>query len=197
MTKRHTDPRLFLLGSVPTQDDIHIATGKLPTNKQVLLAFIAKKEEFDQAKKKAMFKAAMSITTEQILPIYARARIPTKHANKTAHDIVQHYYRSTQNLMKIKKEKRETGEAKERTEAFKKCLQKNMACWPKDVRSRLSNTEDKAFFVSMHNECTASIAGKDTKTHKLEMRQQKKKELQLQRLPVVLTINFHHNHLSI
>ena len=69
-----------------------------------LLAFIAKKE-FDQTKnKKPMFKAAMSSTTEQILPIYARARIPTKQANKIAQDIPQHY-RSMQNLMKIKKEK--------------------------------------------------------------------------------------------
>ena len=77
MTKRHRDPRLFLLGSVPTQDGIHIVTSKVPTNKQVLLAFIGKKE-FDPIKnKKPMFKAAMSITTEQILPIYARARIPT------------------------------------------------------------------------------------------------------------------------
>ena len=78
MTKRHGDPRLFLLGSVPTQDDIRIVTRKLTTNKQVLLAFITKKEEFNQIKnKKPMFKAAMSIKTEQILPIYATARIPT------------------------------------------------------------------------------------------------------------------------
>ena len=52
MTKRHRDPRLFLLGSVPTQDDIHIGTSKLPTNKQELLAFIAKKEDLDQTKNK-------------------------------------------------------------------------------------------------------------------------------------------------
>ena len=49
-----------------------------------------------------MIKAAMSITTEQILSIYARARISTKQANKIAQDVVQHY-RSMQNLMKIKK----------------------------------------------------------------------------------------------
>ena len=55
MTKRHRDPRLFLLGSLLTQDDIHIVTSKLPTNNQVLLAFIAKKEEFDQTKHKKPF----------------------------------------------------------------------------------------------------------------------------------------------
>ena len=46
-----------------------------------------------------------------------------------------------------------------------------MACWPKDVWSRLSNTEDQAFLSSMQNDRTASIAGKDIKTHKLEIRQ--------------------------
>ena len=57
MTKRHKDPRLFLLGSVPTQNDIHIVTSKLTTNKQVglLLPFIAKNEEFDQTKNKKLF----------------------------------------------------------------------------------------------------------------------------------------------
>ena len=69
-----------------------------------------------------MCKAAMSITTEQTLPIYARARISTKQANKIAQDTVQHY-RSVQNLMKIEKEKR----AKERIEAFKKRLLETMA----------------------------------------------------------------------
>ena len=36
-----------------------------------------------------MFKAALSITTKQILLIYARARIPTKQASKIAQDVVQ------------------------------------------------------------------------------------------------------------
>ena len=123
-----------------------------------------------------MFKAALPVTTEQILPIYARARISTKQANKIAQDIVQHY-RCVQNLMKIKKEKRETGRTKERIEAFKKRLQETMACWPKDVWSRSSNTVDKAFLLSVQNDRTTSIAGKDIKAHKLEMRQQKKKKL--------------------
>ena len=114
MTKRHRDPRLFLQGSVPTQDDIHIVTSELPTNEQVLLAFIAKKEIFDQTKNiNPMFKATMSITIEHILPIYARARIPTKQANKIAQDIVQHC-RSMQNLMKIKKKKKKNRESQKK-----------------------------------------------------------------------------------
>ena len=161
---------------MPTQDDIHIVTSQLPTNQRILLAFIAKKEEFDQTKNKnPMFKAAMSITTEQILPTYARAKIPTKQANKISQDMMQHY-RSMQKLMKIKKEKREIGRAKERIEAFKKRLQETSACWPKDVWSRLSNTEDSIFFINAEiSLCINNLAGKDNITHKLEMRPQKKK----------------------
>ena len=55
MTKRHRDLHLFLLGSVPTQNNIHIVTSKLPTNKQELPAFIAKTEDFDQTKNKKPF----------------------------------------------------------------------------------------------------------------------------------------------
>ena len=79
-----------------------------------------------------------------------------------------------QNLMKILL-KREIGKAEERIKAFKKGLQETMTCWLKDEWSRLSNTENKAFLLSMQNDRTASIAGKDIKTHKLEMRQQKQK----------------------
>ena len=62
------------------------------------------------------------------------------------------------------RKKREIGGAKERIEAFKKRLQETMACWPKDVWNRLSNTENKVFLLSMQNDRTASIAGKDIKT---------------------------------
>ena len=51
-----------------------------------------------------MFKAAMSITTEQILPIYAQSKNSDKTSKKIAQDIVQHA-RSMQNLMRSKKEK--------------------------------------------------------------------------------------------
>ena len=76
--------------------------------------------------------------------------------------------------MKIKKEKRDIGRAEERIEAFKNRLQETMACWPKHVWSKLSNTENKALLLSMQNDRTASRAAKDIKTHKSEMRLQKR-----------------------
>jgi len=176
MSKRHGDSRLFLLGSVPTQVDKHIVTSKLPTNKQMLFAFIAKKEEeFGKIKtKKVMFRAALSIAMEEILPIYRKARIPAKQPKKIAQDILK-YYNSMQNLMKTKKEKREIGITKERIETFKKSLQETMVCWPKDVWSKVTNSEDKAFLLSMQGDRTASIGGKDMKTYKLEKKTKKEK----------------------
>ena len=71
MSKWLTDSSLFLLGSVPTHDDKLIPINKLPTNKQVLFSFIARKEEeyTTNKTKKSMFKAAMLTVTESILPI--------------------------------------------------------------------------------------------------------------------------------
>ena len=178
MTKHHRDPRLCLLGSVPTQDDIHIVASKLPINKQVLLAFIAKKEEFDQTKnKKPMFKAAMSITTEQILLIYARARILTKQTKKVAQDIVQHY-RSMQNLMKIIKKKEDQGEPKKGLKHSRNVCKKprllDERCMEQVIQHRR-----QASLLSRQNDRTASVAEKGINTHRLEMREQKKMEDQV------------------
>ena len=101
MTERHKDFCLFLLRSVPTQYNIHILTSKLSTTKHILSAFIAKKEYFCKSEnKKIVFTAATSITTKEILPTSARARISTKHANKIDQDIPQNYKRT--HLMKAK-----------------------------------------------------------------------------------------------
>ena len=127
MSKMLTDSRLFLLGSVPTHDDKLISINKLPTNKQVLLSFIARKEEeyTTNKTKKSMSKAAMLTVTESILPIFKRARIPTKTDKKLSQDIISNY-NQTQNIMKIKKANRDFGKAKkERIELFKKKIKRN------------------------------------------------------------------------
>ena len=45
--------------------------------------------------------------------------------------------------------------------------------WP--AGRKIYGAEDKAFLLSMQNDRTASIAGKDIKMHQMEMRHQKKK----------------------
>ena len=57
MTKRHRDLRSFLLESFPTQDDIHIVTSKLPTNKLVLPASLLKKKNSTKLETKSRFQS--------------------------------------------------------------------------------------------------------------------------------------------
>ena len=177
MFKRLIDSHLFLLGSVPTHDDKLIPINKLPTNKQVLLSFIARKEEeyTTNKTKKSMFKAAMLTVTESIFPIYKRARIPTKTDKKLCQDIISNY-KQMQNILKIKKANRDFGKAKERIELFKKKLKETMVCWPKDVWTKLENEEDKAFLMSMQSDRIATMVGRDMKTYNLENRKRKQKK---------------------
>jgi len=182
MAKRYGDPRLFLLGSVPTLDDKKILTSKLPTNKQVLFSFIIRKEEeYSKNKtKKSIFSAAMGTVLEEVLPIYAKARIPTKTEKNVALAIIQ-YYEKMQELMKIKKDKRGFGKGKERIEEFKKSLEDTMVCWPKDALAKITNAQDKEFLLSMQKDRIGSIAGRDMITHKKEAKQIERKEAQQKR----------------
>ena len=51
-----------------------------------------------------------------------------------------------------------------------------MVCWPKDVRTKLENEEDKAFLMYMQSDRTATMVGRDMKTYNLENRKRKRKE---------------------
>jgi len=115
----------------------------------------------------------MSTVEVQILSIYSRARIPTKSKSNIAQGITQ-LYEKLQDLMKIEKEKKETGKSKERIESFQQSLQKTMVCWPKDAFDKITNDEDKAFLVSMQTNRIASLAGKDMKTYQMEKKRKKR-----------------------
>jgi len=120
MAKRFNDSRIFLLGSAPTSDDKVFPTSKLPTNKQVIFSFIVRKEEeYSKLKtKKSMFKAALLTVTESILPIQ-QSQDSNKKQQKISQEIIS-IYDQMQNIMKIKKKKREFGKPRERINAFKK-----------------------------------------------------------------------------
>ena len=176
MAKRHSDPCQYFLGSVPTLGDKCIHTSKLPSNREVLFSFVIRKEE-EYAKNKTFkssFKAAMATVQEEILPIYSRARIPTKSERNIAQGIIE-LHKKLQDLMKIKKEKREIVKSKEKIESFKQSLKETMVCWPKDALHKIKNEEDKAFLVSMQTDRIASLAGQDLKTHQAEKKQKEKK----------------------
>lgn len=128
---RFRDPRYFIFNTVPSEDDINIKRNKLPTRKEVLLAFICRKEklwETDKTKK-CLFKAATLIVEEQIIPIYNRARIPLIANNKMAQNIMK-LYEDMRSLLKIPAKRRDSGKPKERIDNYKESLEKRCHSGP-------------------------------------------------------------------
>ena len=75
---REEDSKYFLLGTIPPENDLHICSSRLPTRKQVTLAFLCRKNSMEEGKKK-LHQAALETVNEEIMPIYQNARIPTIH----------------------------------------------------------------------------------------------------------------------
>ena len=71
------------------------------------------------------------------------------------------------------KEKGEIGRAKEKIEAF--CKKHGLLV--KRCKEQVIQDRRQSIFLSMQNDRTASIAGKDIKTHKLEMSNSNEKKL--------------------
>ena len=165
------------MGSVPTLDGKHIHISKLPSNGQVLYSFIIRKEEeYAKSKtKKSIFKVVMSTVEEEFCQFTTEQEYQEKAKKNIAQGITQ-LYEKLQNLMKIKKETRETGHLKGRIESFQQSLQKTMVCWPKDAFDKSTKDEDKAFLVlTQKTDRIASLFGKDMKTYEMKKKRKKKK----------------------
>ena len=117
---RAKDPRYFILGTIPTKDDKTITGSKLPTRKQVQLAFIAHKEEIAKENyNKKVCREAANRTAQSILSFYERARIPALAPNKVAEEIMA-YYIKFKDLLKIPiSERGKPGTPLERIQEFK------------------------------------------------------------------------------
>ena len=156
---RYKDPRYFLLGTVPTIDDKKIATGKLPTNKQILLSFIARKEELTTKAGKYLRDAAKD-TIQEVLPIYEKADIKMKAKNKCEDDVLK-LYKDMMSLVSIQMKQRNDPKSLQRIEDFKEKICKTMPLWG---RNSTATEEDEAFVENMSTTRTATMAGRDTKT---------------------------------
>ena len=81
---RYKDKHLFLLDKSPTPSDKKILGSKLPTVMQVFLAFLARHDEVlsSDSSGKTLFSAAHETILEEVLPLWKRARVPTKDPKK-------------------------------------------------------------------------------------------------------------------
>jgi hypothetical protein len=174
---RYKDPRYFLLETKPAAKEKIITGCRLPTRKQVLLCFIAHKDEMrinDATSSKKVLRAAANATTEVVLPFYEKARIPSLSPNKIAQEILK-YYEEFKSMLKINICERKTpGKQGEKIRTFKKKMLETMKLWPRDALSRIKCEEDREFLISMQNDRKAIMSGLDKKLAEKEQRKEKR-----------------------
>lgn len=167
------DHRYFLLGTSPTIDDIQIKTGKLPTNKQVLLSFIALKESQPNI---PLHQVATDTFDKQVFPLYIKAGITTKPEKNAARDIVN-LYNEFRKILSIPKLRREKGISKINIAKFKDKLNKTMKFYPADIydiimkdstKDKQTKYEDVEFIKDMENKRSFSMGSANKKLMKTE-----------------------------
>lgn len=184
---RTKDPLYFWLETSVTDEHRHILGSKLPTVKQVLISCVSYNRKFLRDKTfptdKTLHKAATFAIKEQVLPIYDKARIPTKVEKNMVLEVIK-LYKHMNELRKIKPEKRADHAG---VIAFKTNLESTMMFWPKDAEEIISSRrdaskhEDLLFFRDQMNERKFTIGGLDKNLAKTENNSFKRKEKEMKR----------------
>ena len=179
---RHKDKRVFLLGTSPTPTDKKILGSKLPTVKQVLLAFLARHDEMVSSGKtgKTLFNAANDTIREEVLPLWEKARVPTSDPKRMIQKLLE-LHKDMMLLKKIPENRRERGEPKERIDAFKEKLSKTMSFKCKDAEAKINIEEDRLFLHSMETDRQASMSGADRKLLVTEKKVSERRTAELKR----------------
>ena len=174
---RFKDPRYLLLGTIPTYADKDITGCRLPSRRQVLLCFIAHKEDIrgkDSTNSKKVLRRAANETAAIVKTFYDKARIPMLEPNKVSQEILK-YYSDFQALLKISVNKRDKpGKQHDKITEFRNNINKTMKFWPRDALSRISNDEDRNFLLSMMSDRKATMDGIDKSLFQKEQRIEKR-----------------------
>ena len=157
---RQKDVKTWLLGTTVNVIDKTITSAKLPTYKQVLVAFLARLEEdkllHGKTQGKFLHKAALSTVEEDIVPIYGKAKVKTKSVSCMTNDVLKFYSRYDK-AMKVPTARRDkpTGLVVE----FKNILDKTMVLWcPKEAAK---HEDDKTFLENLKTDRTFTMGGVD------------------------------------
>ena len=177
---RHSDPRYFLLGSIPGEEDKVITGSRLPTVRQVLFNFLA----FHSNDSKITVRDAANITVSNVIPFYERARVPHLPPNKMAEEVIK-IYEDMRSLMKIDHVQRSNNDTKKkRINDFKDKLEKTLKLWPRNAFDKMKNKEDKQFLQSMMSDRVASMGQVDKVLSKTEDKVAKRKYAEQERLEI-------------
>ena len=86
--------RRYLLGTLPTADDLIMTDSRLPTKKQILLCFMAHRDATTNKRE------AANNTVDKVQKFYDKARIPTVQRHKMAEE-VEKYHEVFESILKI------------------------------------------------------------------------------------------------
>lgn len=186
---RQKDPFYFLLETSITNEHGAILGSKLPTVKQVLISFVANhrsllSEEGPENSQKLLHRAATITIRNQVLPIYDKARIPTKEERNMVGEILKIYKK----MLKLKKIREHLRDHHPHIKSFKEGLEKTMVFWGKDVEEKIlsrrdpSKEEDLLFLKDQKNERKYTIGGVDKKLAKSEENTSKRKVAELRKV---------------
>ena len=176
---RVKDPRILILGVSPKVQSKDLPGSKLPTGRQILISYNARKDLYINSKK-MRFACARELVEEQIIPLYERARVPLRSKDNCAMDIIK-LNDEMYKLMKNPKKQRTSKTSKNKINKFKTKLDKTMKLWPKDALKMMVQKEDKDFLLNMMGDRTAVMVGVDSKLAQTEKKVAERKIAELKR----------------
>ena len=165
--------RFQILGTEPTDDDKFISAVRLPTVRQTLLCFLAHH-------KSLLKRDAAKMTVDIIQKIYERARVPMLQYHKMVEE-VEKLHNCLTDILKIAKDRRESGKSKVKIDDFIEKLSCTFKLWPRNAMEIIPLEEDRLFLKSMMSDRNASIAGIDNSLSKTEEKIRKRKAEEMKR----------------
>ena len=176
MATRSSNSRLQILNETPGQQCLNIAGTRLPTNKQVLLCYIAtsdKMRQEDISKNNPVKKLALKSVINEISLHYHKANIQMVSDVMVAKKI-KALHKDYEAIMKLNPERRSNNQ---KVRSFQENLEKTMPFWPKDIYKimehkkkgkvdveKLAIDEDMKFLRSMESDRIAHYSNQDKMT---------------------------------
>ncbi|ELU15241.1 hypothetical protein CAPTEDRAFT_202292 [Capitella teleta] len=157
-----------------------IIGSRLPTSMQVLRCLMYHlREEPSQAAQPSKWDAA-KLVYEQVAQFYNKASIPMVPIRKACEKMIN-LVEENNKLRAIPKNRRQSASTLKKLEDAKKCCQKTLQLWPKDVE-HLLNSEDCKFLQSIKTDRKATFGAVDDNLDRKNKRKAIRQEMTAKRL---------------
>lgn len=151
---RSLRPKIDILSSSPTIDDKIIDSSKLPTHRQVLMSYLAYREEISSHKKNHLVACKVC---EHVKKHYLRGNIPIIDDK----NVIQSILRLHGKFMAVQKVPLDRRSGSKLVIDFKDQLDKTMMFWPENALSLIEYEEDRQFLRQMMTTREGHMGGED------------------------------------